>query len=76
MRMFKRAAVAVVTAGSLSVLGAGVAQADAKKPELELNSIKQAQSCTYAALVPINVNALAFGSSVGSVNCTQVGAIK
>lgn len=72
MRMLKKAAIAVVTAGSLSVLGAGAAHAD---PSVEVNDLKQAQDCTYKALIPVNLNLLAFDSSLGSVNCAQTGSI-
>lgn len=75
MRMLKRGAVALVTAGSLSVLGgAGVAYAGHSGPDVKLN-LNQTQSCSYQALVPVNVAALNLGSSVGSFTCSQAGKI-
>lgn len=79
MRMFQRTAVALVTAGSLSVLGAGAAHADMhhgkKGPGKVSINLNQTQSCSYQALVPVNVAALNLGSSVGSFACSQVGSI-
>lgn len=74
MRMLKRAAIAVVTASSLTALGVGVAQADAKKPEVSLN-LNQSQTCTYKALIPVNVALLNLDTAVGSFACQQAGQI-
>lgn len=72
MRMLKKAAIATVTAASLSVLGAGTAHAD---PADVVANLTQTQTCTYQALVPINIAALNKGTAVGSFACTQVGSI-
>lgn len=77
MRMLKRTAVAVVTAGSLSFLGAGFAHADTMSGgsgSVELN-LTQQQACSYEALIPVNVALGNLGSSVGSFACSQQGAI-
>lgn len=86
MRIVKKTVIAVATAGSLAVLGGGVANAedDAKKPRgydkkpvpaVEHNQLDQSQQCSYKALIPINLNLLAHSSTLGSVNCKQSGSI-
>lgn len=74
MRMLKKAAIAAVAASSLSVLGAGTALADDSGPEVEAN-LTQTQTCTYKALIPVNVALLNQDTAVGSFACAQTGSI-
>lgn len=77
MRMLKKAAIATVTAASLTVMGAGAATAEdvkKKKPSVEAN-LTQTQTCTYKALIPINVALLNMDTGVGSFKCAQAGSI-
>lgn len=71
--MLKKAAVTAVAAGSLAVVGAGPALAH-DGPDVKAD-LTQHQTCTYKALVPVNLALLNMDSSVGSFSCVQSGKI-